>query len=93
MAMLNPIVAMLHNTATNRWHPILFVEAPLPGPNPSVVRHRSKGHHTTGFDARQDAEAHARGELAPKIEHCRLILDKVFEWDGQDMPAMNAFFD
>jgi hypothetical protein len=65
--LLNPIIAMLHNEKTDRWHPIVFVEAPLPGPNPPVTRHRSKMHHTTGFETRAEAEANARDDLGPKI--------------------------
>ena len=30
--LFNPIFAMLRNTKTNRFHPILFKESPLPGP-------------------------------------------------------------
>lgn len=33
MLILNSIWAMLHNQKLNRWHPILFQEAPFPGPD------------------------------------------------------------
>jgi hypothetical protein len=54
---LNPILAMLFNAKENRWHPILFLESPLPGPPDAAkpVRHKSKFHHTTGFPIRVGA--------------------------------------
>ena len=41
---MNPIWAMLHNEKTNRYHPILFHERPLPGPYSldKPVRHKSQ---------------------------------------------------
>ena len=56
---------MLMNTATGRWHPILFRPAPAPsGDVHGFERYRSKGHHTEGFDtepaARADIDGHSR---------------------------------
>jgi len=94
-----PVIAMLHNTKLKRWHPIVFVESPLPGP-PSAdkpVRHKSKGHHTTGFATRQEALDHIKNDLGQKIKEIaigdvREALDKDFAWDGEDIPAMTIFF-
>lgn len=92
--LFNPIIALLLNTKTNRWHPIVFVESPLPGPHTpdKPIRHKSKMHHTGGFDTREEAEAEAKNEIAPKLEIVRLELETVFEWDGNDIPAMTHFF-
>lgn len=94
--MFNPIVAMLHNTKLNRWHPIVFLEAPLPGPpsDDKPVRHRSKGHHTTGFATRQEALDWIKNDLKMKddVGPAKEALDKDFAWDGEDMPAMTVYF-
>jgi hypothetical protein len=87
---VNPIVAMLVNEATGRFHPILFYESPLPGNPENLVRHKSKGHHTAGFDTRDEAVAEAR-ELAER-QGARMALSQDLPWDGEDIPAMVAFF-
>jgi len=91
--MINPVHAMLHNTLTNRWHPILFSESPLPG-SPDAdkpIRHKSRGHHTAGFDTREEALKWI-DENKSKTPGSRLCLDKDFDWDGIDIPAMVVFF-
>jgi len=90
MNMLNPVVAMLHNTATDRWHPILFSEFPMPG-DIRVGRHKSRGHHTVGFDTRETANVEAR-QIAEKAGNARLFLDEPYEWDGTGVPALVAFY-
>ena len=93
-----PVVAMLLNCKTNRWHPIYFRYAPLPGPptDEKPSRHKSGGHHTEGFDTRQEALDHA--DLLAKTvynetgQKPRLALDHNILWDGEDVPAMVAFF-
>lgn len=96
--MFNPILAILHNVKLNRWHPILFLENPLPGP-PSAdkpVRHKSKFHHTNGFDTRDAAVKSATEELAPAVEKewgkPKFALSADMPWDGEDVPASVAFF-
>jgi hypothetical protein len=99
MIMFNCVIAMLHNTKLNRWHPILFSENPLPGPSEpgKIVRHKSAGHHTEGFATQAEANADAE-KLAIRVREtsgdgaCRLMLDRVYEWDGTDVPAMVEFF-
>lgn len=89
---LNPIFGLLHNVKENRWHPILFIEAPLPGPPESgkSIRLKSKGHHTTGFATREDAIAEI-ADKAPHVEPPAAIdTEKDIEWDGEDTPAMVA---
>ena len=91
---VNPIIATIHNVPTDRWHPVLFVESPLPGPESpeKPVRHKSKMHHTTGFATRAESDNSAREELATQIPGARLELDTVFDWDGTGIPAMVHFF-
>lgn len=89
----NPIFGILHNTTTNRYHPITFGEKPLPG-GPDAdkpVRHKSLGHHTEGFDTREQALRWI-DENKGKIPDSRLCVDKDFDWDGADVPAMVVFF-
>ena len=91
---VNPIIATIHNVPTDRWHPVLFVESPLPGPESpeKPVRHKSKMHHTTAFATRAESDNSAREELATQIPGARLELDTVFDWDGTGIPAMVHFF-
>jgi hypothetical protein len=93
MFFLNPIFGMLHNTKDKRWHPILFVESPLPGPPEpgKPVRLRSKGHHTVGFATREEALA-SIVEKAPQVEPpAASDTEKDIEWDGDGVPALVAF--
>lgn len=96
--LLNPIIGMIHNTTAETWHPVVFVESPLPGP-PSPdkpIRHKSKGHHTTGFKTRDEAVAEATAMKArmtgDSIGEPRLVLDRDFPWDGNGIPAMVEYF-
>jgi hypothetical protein len=54
---------MLVNLATHRFHPIVFSFAPLPGGAElhGGGRYRSHGHHTEGFEMREQADAWATG--------------------------------
>lgn len=97
--MLSPIIAMIHNTKLSRWHPVIFVEKPLPGPyeENKPVRHKSAGHHTTGFATRQEALDYIAKELRPMTEsraigEVKESLDKDFAWNGEDVPVMTIFF-
>lgn len=95
--MLNPVFGMLYNTSQKRWHPILFEYHPFPGPDDDrrpdgkeLVRVRSKGHHTIGFDSRESALADIRSSCE-KIEPCPIIDEsKDIQWDGEGIPAMSA---
>jgi len=94
---MNPIFAMLRNTTTGRYHPILFYESPLPGSPPDLVRHKSKGHHTAGFDTRTDALAFIEGQQKKMAEMempARTCVANDFEWDeaADPVPAMVVFF-
>jgi hypothetical protein len=94
---LNPIVAMLRNTKLNRWHPILYLENPLPGMgfeadgNNKLVRHKSKFHHTAGFEKRDEAIT-AAADLIKQSGGTKTALDEDILWNGEDIPADVGFF-
>lgn len=94
--LFNPLIAILHNEKLDRWHPILFQEAPLPGP-PSrnkPIRHKSAGHHTEGFATREEAVAHAKAAPGrdPSVANMILAVDEDLPWDGEGIPAgVNIF--
>ncbi len=96
--MFNPIIALLHNTKLNRWHPILFQESPLPGPpaDDKPIRHKSVGHHTAGFETRLAALDSAKDlvtQVTPRaIGPVQLALDQDMSWDGEGVPASVVFF-
>lgn len=99
--LFNPVIAILVNTSTGRYHPIVYQEAPLPGPpsGDKPLRHKSFGHHTSGFATREEAVADAETKAKQVVENglwpsCALALDPEQDvpWDGQAMPADVAFF-
>lgn len=92
--MFGGIVAMLLNQATNRYHPVVFAMAPLPGGHTSEggERYKTRGHHTTGFESRDEAVAFAEKEYVARIPGGRPALGGDILWDGQDTPAMSIFF-
>lgn len=98
----NPVIALLVNTSTKRYHPIIYQESALPGPSyaSKPIRHRSLGHDTNGFATREEAVASAQDKAKLIVEKgmwssCALSLDPASDlpWDGQDVPADVAFFE
>jgi|GEM_PF-2573584 len=98
-AFFSPVIGIIHDVEHQRWHPVLFVEAPLPGP-PSPdkpVRHKSKMHHTDGFLSREEAVENAKTDLGPKVKEyaigeVRFALEGDFPWDGNGIPAISTIF-
>lgn len=82
--MIRP-AGILTNTATGRFHPIVFRMAPLPGDS-DIPRYKSMGHHTDGFDSLEDAEKH----IALQSEWTD--TGRRWEWSGEDVPAMVEYF-
>lgn len=90
---MNPIIAMLHNTKEDKYHPILFLCYPTPSGMEN--RYKSKVHHTNGFSIREEAVKFANKELlefSKKFGDPSISLNKDFVWDGEDFPAMVVFF-
>lgn len=92
--MLHAVI--VHNTAAERYHPVLFRPAPRPSDRTEtdrstlgeVVRHHSLAHHTAGFPTRLDAEAWIGGEPA-RYRASGVVLD----WNGEGaFPALSLDF-
>jgi hypothetical protein len=86
------IYGILQNTKTNRYHPILFRRAPMPGGADAELTHqryRSAGHHTIGFDTLPEAQANIVQMCAT---HGLMDSGCLYPWDGEDVPAMVEFF-
>lgn len=79
---------MLYNTATNRWHPIVFDYYPGPGDTTERQRLKSAGHHTAGFATEQQAWD-AINEIAE--QHGFSVKSVTYQWDGKDIPSMVAW--
>jgi len=87
----NPIISIVRDTTRNRFHPIVFAESPLPGDS-QIIRHKSKMHHTGGFDTREAAVQNITADLVPKIPGAQVEIEADFEWDGEVVPAIVHFF-
>lgn len=83
---------MLVNTVTKRFHPISFQTYPMPGSADAQMtaqRYKSLGHHTVGFDDEESAIAWIDEQVkAGKV----IKVKQSWEWDGEGVPAMIAFF-
>jgi len=79
---------ILQNAKTNRYHPISFRQAPMPGnaENGPAYRYKSFGHHTEGFDTLDQAQ-----EWVKAKDDCRDV-GMVWLWDGEGIPAMVEWF-
>lgn len=90
------LIQMLKNVTKNTWHPIMYVEKPLPGgldtdANNNIVRFKSKGHHTAGFATREEAIASLDDLKARMINYMFLSnvtvdVETDLEWNGDDIP-------
>lgn len=80
---------ILLNRETNRYHPISFRPAPMPGlidSDKRFRRYRSLGHHTAGFGTLEAAQNFIE-EHQPKF----IPIGIVWDWDGKDMPIMTEW--
>ncbi len=93
---MEALAMMLKNTSTNTYHPIMYWESPLPGGfdsegNKNLIRYKSKGHHTKGFDNREDAVKSIDSQMEPGCKHFGYHLNRELDgdliWDGLDMPV------
>lgn len=89
--MIVSAAAILFNTATCRYHPIVYRPAPMPGgfdngETPTTFRVKSLGHHTEGFATLEEARNYIN--TADHIKEAPVKeLDTCLEWNGQDIPA------
>jgi hypothetical protein len=92
---MKSLIMMLFNTAKQTFHPILYLENPLPGGSDNnIVRLKSKLHHTSGFTSKEDAVNSINNELTPKVKeafslYSDLTIDteNIIEWNGEGIPA------
>jgi hypothetical protein len=79
---------ILQNLQTNRWHPISFRQAPMPGNAETgpAYRHKSVGHHTEGFDTLEQAQDWVKAN--PNCDD----RGTIYAWDGEGTPAMVEWF-
>jgi hypothetical protein len=77
---------MLNSTKTGRFHPISFKLAPFPGggPEQTVFRFRSIGHHEPGFETEAEAMAYIT-ENAPQGMRW---INQCWGWDETDVPTL-----
>ncbi len=89
------LVKMLHNTQKNTFHPIYYLDSPFPGGienNSTVIRYKSKGHHTTGFDTRE-AAVFSANDLIDKLNGMGNIVAVELDenedliWEDNEMPT------
>lgn len=82
------VICILKDERTGRFHPAFFEEKPLPGPvesvdETSVVRLKSKMHHTEGFEKLEDAIKNLSDDLGAKIKLPKTnICVEPIDWDG-----------
>lgn len=90
------LIMMLYNTLKETWHPIFYFESPLPGPieEATLIRFKSKGHHTTGFKTRDEALFSATELHKQLLEQKNTVFVETegdLPWDGVDIPADTQF--
>lgn len=88
---MNALILLLFNLKEKTYHPIFYIEKFFPGPElTNLIRYKSKGHHTTGFQtielAKESAEK-LKLQLEDSGHNVNLELDQHIEWDGLDIPA------
>jgi hypothetical protein len=93
---MEALVMMLKNLKTNTYHPIMYLEKPLPGGlesegNQKLIRYKSKGHRTTGFTNREEAVTSIDTEVEARLKemgyNVNRDLEGDIEWDGEGIPA------
>lgn len=86
-------VAILHNTGQDTYHPIIYRDAPLPGPSdPGTPRRlKSIGHHTSGFPSLAEAQENVRTD--ERMSGAVQQLEPPIAWEGADIPADVAFLE
>ncbi len=81
-------IANLVNTKTGRHHTLVFRPAPFPGGGTQpVLRYKTLGHHTVGFDTRSESMTHAHELADPRGWE---VVDVDYEWDGEGVPALSV---
>jgi len=86
------LIQILHNTERKTWHPIFYMESPLPGQDLSndLIRFKSKGHHTSGFVTLKAAIAETivvESRLVGQGHTVFCEIEPLLSWDGIEVPV------
>ena len=93
---MEALIMMLKNTKENTYHPIMYFESPFAGGhendgNQKIIRYKSKGHTTKGFNDRNEAITSIDVEIECKLKemgyNINRELDADLYWDGLGIPA------
>ena len=82
------LICILKDVESGRYHAAFFEDRPLPGhstamEDSTIVRLRSKMHHTAGAETLEEAKQHV-AEMREQIEIDDLsVCEKPVAWDGQ----------
>ena len=83
------VLCILHDVNTGRYHPAFFEEAPFPGPvadvrATTIVRLKSKMHHTGGFATLAEAVDNLDNDLSVKLKVPPTNVWRApRDWDGE----------
>lgn len=86
------IWSLLRNTATGRFHPILFRPSPMASGtdrDAGCLRHRSCLHHTEGFGTLEEARVDVAAECAATGAADGGLL---YDWSGHGIPSVSQWF-
>ena len=82
------VVLIIHDVATDRYHPYFFEEKSPPGPMQpieklEVLRLKSRMHHTTGFDTFKKAKESLINDAMMKVQlpEDNIYVDSPVPWD------------
>ncbi len=97
MLLLEPVVLLLKNTKTDKYHPIVYQLSPPPHSekSESPKRWKSKGHTTDGFElneAKETANKYLKALHNGGSNPIHYSFDNIAEWNGEDVPASVCFF-
>ncbi len=91
---MKSLIMMLHNTAAGTYHPIFYLESPLPCGEAAnhITRYKSKMHHTGGFKTLEEATADIHSNLVARIKENfftapDIEIENHIEWNGEGVPA------
>jgi len=77
---------------TEKYHPIFYFEHPFTTAETKVTRYRSKGHHTNGFNNRDDAVNEVKNMSKQLDEQGYIVVQEIendLVWDGIGVPSDN----
>ena len=83
------VILIYHNIDKGTFHPVFYEEYPMPGPvsdvkDETMVRLRSKMHHTVGFATLEEAQENVRAEMRLQISlpDANIAIERALPWSG-----------